>query len=420
MNTDDLIHHYLDGTATKAETDQLSHLIETDVITRDRYLALAELHAALSADESLLQIPQIPQIKHEPRPHGHLPGPWLKIAAALALLASGVWWFFSSPGMTPPMVKLISSINAQWANENTALSLNAGDAPVGLLSLIEGTAEFVTVHGASVTLEGPVVMRFEDATEIFVESGKIVCRCPTPESRVTVRTPQTQVVDLGTEFAVEARVDSSTRVAVLSGEVRVGADARGRVLHQGEAAEVRSPGMTMLRTEVVQEMVPHLPTPENAPENLNNLLRNPGFDPVSGDFWSLMDDRVRLTDSALRISSRSHRYWPNARQAVWLSDLPGRVVTASVRAKQPSADPLQPMQFAVLKIIFLGDKGRTLAYASRHFQFGGEAPDVFQKATLTAAAPPGTKGVSLELLLNARGEDRGTLIFDDAALTIEP
>jgi len=53
MNHDDLIHHYLDGTATQAEADELSQLIETDADMRTRYLALAELHAALSADETL-------------------------------------------------------------------------------------------------------------------------------------------------------------------------------------------------------------------------------------------------------------------------------------------------------------------------------------------------------------------------------
>lgn len=415
MNTDDLIHHYLDGSASDAEMEELSRLIETDAITRDRYLALADLHAALSADESLRQVRSI---KTPPVAQWSVPAMWLKAAAALALLASVAWWASPEAKMKPPMAKLISSMNAQWGDQNTALTLNAGDEPNDVLRLVDGKAEFVTEHGATVTLEGRTVMRFENATSIFVESGKVVCSCSTPESRITVRTPQTQVVDLGTEFAVEARADKSTRVAVLSGEVRLGEDVSARVLHQGEAAEVCSRGVTMLHTEVVEEMMPRLPGAASASMSLANRLQNASFD--SSRAWRKMDGHVWLADGCMRISSNGHRYWPFSQQSIWDKSLPGRLVTASVRAKQPGDDPLLSMQFAVLKIVFQGTNGKTLAYASRHFLFGGEAAEVYQKATITAAAPVGTKGVSLELLLNARGEHYGSVIFDDAVLSISP
>lgn len=410
MNHDDLIHRFLDGTASQAEAAELSQLIETDANVRNRYLDLAELHAVLSADESLREKKSRPAVNWTQRVT------WLKMAAALALLASGAWWLASPAKVMPPMAKLISSLNAQWADENTELTLNAGEAPTGLLRLLDGKVEFSTAHGAVVVLEGKTVMRFENATTIFIESGRVVCRCPTPESRVTVHTPQTQVVDLGTEFAVEARADSSTRVAVLSGEVRVGGEADARVLHQGEAAEVRSEGVTMLHTEVVREMMPLPVKAEAALHTSENLLKNPDFS--SAQVWSAMERHVLIKDGTVRISSHGHRYWPFTQQSLWQNDLPGRIVTASVRAKQDQRDPLQPLQFAVLKVIFKGKNGRHLAYASRHFQFGGETPDLFQKATITAVAPPETRGLSVELLLNARGEERGTVVFDDALLTV--
>lgn len=412
MNPDELIHHYLDGTATQAEADELSRQIESDTATRDRYLALAELHTALSADETLREVKAASVLK---RNH-HTP--WLKIAAAVALLASGVWWIVASAQVAPPMAKLISSMNAQWTDENTELSLNAGEAPTGILRLLEGKVEFATSLGAMVTLEGATAMRFENATTIFIESGKVVCRCPTPESRVTVRTPQTQVIDLGTEFVVEARADLSTRVAVLSGEVRVGEDASSRVLHEGEGAEVRSQGLTMLHTEVVREMQPRVSADNAASNRELNRLTNPSFDGDSG--WQLASGHSDIADGVLRVSSHGNRFWPSARQTLWESGLSGKIITASARAMQLPSDPFQPMQFAVLKIVFNGERGRSIAYASRHFQFGGEPVGVFHEANIKAEAPPGTKGVTLELLLNARGEERGTVVFDDAVLSITP
>ena len=86
---------------------------------------------------------------------------------------------------------------------------------------------------------------------------------------------------------------------------------------------------------------------------------------------------------------------------------------------QPKDDPLRQQQFAVLKLIFVGKDGRQIAYASRHFQFAGEEPGASQRATITAIAPPGTKGFWFELLLNARGDSKGSVIFDDAVLHVE-
>jgi hypothetical protein len=304
----------------------------------------------------------------------------------------------------------LSTESARWSDADTELRLNAGKAPSGLLRLIEGKAEFLTSLGAVVMLQGPVVMRFESATSLFVESGKVLCRCPTAESRLVVRTPQTRVIDLGTEFVVEARADESTRVAVLSGEVKVSST----VLHQGQAAEVRTKGVTMLHSEVVNEMRPSVASVQSVQGA--NLLRGADFS-SEPEVWETQSPYVVIKDGSLHLRSLGHRSWPKARQTIW-RDASGRVVTVSARAMQPVEDPLRPQQFAVLKLIFVGDGGRQIAYASRHFQFGGGEAGVFQKATLTAVPPPGSKGILLELMLNAAGEEHGSVVFDDAVLTI--
>lgn len=406
MNMDDLIQRHLDGMNTADEAAELSRRIETDASTRSRYLDLAQLHAALAADESL-RAPRFE--KAVLRPQSSWVAPVLKAAAALVLAALVFWSLKPASGPLLPLATLISTENARWSDEGTELSLNAGEPPNGMLRLMEGQAEFVTSKGASVRLTAPAAVRFDSAVSLFVESGKVLCRCPTLESRLSVQTPQTQVVDLGTEFAVEARADASTRVAVLSGEVRVDST----VLHQGQAAEVRHQGVTMLHTEVVQDMIDVRESTE-IPQG-DSVLVNGRFDTPSA--WELQDRHSWIENGALHVRSGGHRFWPNARQTLW--KVPSeRVVTASVRAMQSEDDPLQPQQFAVLKIVFVGEGGKQIAYASRHFQFAGETPYVFQKATLTAFTPPGTKGVTMELLLNARGELDGSVIFDDAALTL--
>lgn len=407
MNTDDLIQRFLDGQASPEEAAELSARIETNVEARNRYLDLAELHAALFADETLRD--EKPPVVVS-RPKWAWKAPMLKMAAAVVFMLGLIWMLNPASRLEKPMAKLLSTENARWSDAGTELSLNAGEAPSGILRLMEGKAEFLTSLGAVVMLQGPVVMRFESATALFVESGKVLCRCPTAESRLVVRTPQTRVIDLGTEFVVEARADESTRVAVLSGEVKVSST----VLHQGQAAEVRTQGVTMLHSEVVNEMRPHVASPPRAEGT--NLLRGGDFS-SEADAWETQSPYVEIEDGSLHLRSLGHRSWPNARQRLW-NEASGRVVTASARAMQPKDDPLRQQQFAVLKLVFVGEGGRQIAYASRHFQFAGEEPGVFQRATITAIPPLGTKGIHLELLLNAQGDENGSVIFDDAVLHV--
>lgn len=412
MNSHDLIQRHLDGLNSTAEAAQLSVLLEMDPAARDRYFVIAGLHAALAADETL-RAPRKKRVIAKPK--WTWVAPALKIAASMTLAALVFWWLKPASGLNLPFATLVSTVNERWENGAMELSLNAGEEPSGLLHLLEGQAEFSTSRGASVALEAPAVMRFESATAIFVKSGKVLCRCPTPESRLTVRTPETQVIDLGTEFAVEARGDSSTRVAVFSGEVKVAST----VLHEGQGAEVRTKGVTMLDAAVVREMMARM-ADEVMVAGETNRLRNAGFDSLAECGWKLAENHAMIEDGALCVSSRGHRFWPGVSQPSWQSDLNGHAVVASVSAMQPGDDPLQPMQFAVLKLVFMGEGGRPFAYASRHFQFGGEPTGVFETAHVAAIAPLGTKGVSVELLLNARGEKSGSVIFDDAVLHIGP
>ena len=53
MNHDHIIQRYLEGNASSSDAAQLSQLIETDPAARARYVDLAELHAALMANETL-------------------------------------------------------------------------------------------------------------------------------------------------------------------------------------------------------------------------------------------------------------------------------------------------------------------------------------------------------------------------------
>ncbi len=80
MNAEDLIHRFLNGQATAEETVELSRRIVSDPDVLGRYLDLAELHAALMADESLRE----EQVVHQVLP------PKRRWIAGLGQIAAGI------------------------------------------------------------------------------------------------------------------------------------------------------------------------------------------------------------------------------------------------------------------------------------------------------------------------------------------
>jgi len=321
----------------------------------------------------------------------------------------------------------MATTNARWADPNVELALSSGERLAGPLRLESGRAEFQMVDGATVVLDGPASVRFAERKVVFVDEGRVFCQCPTPESRLSVITPQTKVVDLGTEFSVEARADASTRVAVLSGKVDVKSPNAG-VLTAGEAVEVRRDVVVRLKPLTPEEMQALMPesvsTTVTHRDGGQNKLADPGLESaLPSTLWRGTDECLQSaiaagrTGNAVRIRAGRKSY-PIVKQRVETGDVSGRVVQASVWAMSPADDPLSERQFAVLKIAFLNSAGREFACSARHFLHQGLPPGVYVPAQLAAQAPPGTRSVEVQLMLAASSLKSGSVCFDDASLVV--
>ncbi|WP_009965562.1 FecR domain-containing protein [Verrucomicrobium spinosum] len=428
---DSLLNAYFDGTLSPEDRHELEQRLLSSVENQEKFWEWASWDAILgewgeelgSWKEMPCRPPRrvAPDTKRSRMLNSSLLTSWSFGLAGFVFVALVLCLNLGDPGVKPSAALLVSTVNARWSDDTPALSVTAGNDPAGRdLSLIEGTAEFQTLHGASVLMEGPASIRFEGPTSLFVRSGKVVCRCPTPASRLTVNTSQTSVEDLGTDFTVEAREDQSTRVAVLSGEVKVGGGKGGTVLRKGEAAEVRTLGVTMLNPEEVQQMLSSFDQSVGVPDDKDNWLKNGTFDtptPGSKD-WLFSSKGVRIENGVLLVSARKQFSWPHARQKIFGEGLSGRTFVASVRTLEHTEDPLRAGQYAVLKLNFIDKYNKAFAYAAKAFLFSGETINADKSAQLAAIAPPGTKGVSFELLLGVQRDRSGTVAFDDAVLRV--
>ncbi|MEM9367883.1 MAG: LamG-like jellyroll fold domain-containing protein [Planctomycetota bacterium] len=109
------------------------------------------------------------------------------------------------------------SVGIDWAKG--ASVYREGDVlPEGVLSFQSGLAEIDFFCGASVVIEGPAKLQIENDWAAFVELGRMRVQVPPAAQGFVLRTQSSEVVDLGTEFAVEVSEDRA-RVQVLDGEV---------------------------------------------------------------------------------------------------------------------------------------------------------------------------------------------------------
>lgn len=181
--------------------------------------------------------------------------PWLgyvAVAAATLLISLSVQWFLSSepspssthgdgPGLaTVPdyIATLVRAEGCQWGDPDTA-PVEGNRLVPGKLRLRSGVAVVRFDGGASAVLNGNCEFRLDSAGAATLVSGDVTIRAPEEAAGFMLRTPTSDVIDLGTEFSVSVEESGATEVHVAEGEIewhRPGvARERGEIVNEGKA-----------------------------------------------------------------------------------------------------------------------------------------------------------------------------------------
>ena len=129
---------------------------------------------------------------------------------------------------TPDPNRVVATITdqsqAQWVSATSRGELPDRTllGPNQRLTLARGFAEITTNRGAVVLVQAPATVETTDKDNaIRLHRGKLVGRCDTRSSKgFVVHAPGLDVVDLGTEFGVEADAVNGSTVLVMEGSVR--------------------------------------------------------------------------------------------------------------------------------------------------------------------------------------------------------
>jgi hypothetical protein len=254
---DDLLGALRDGSTDDSQMARLDALLAGDPEAQRYYLDFIDLCTDLrqyyglgraaagstAARPSLRLAGAIGSMRRWPRLAGGL-----ALAAAVALAASLLTTYFTPVRPLPLSVLaerdgvavLTRVADARW--RGTPLPSGATLQP-GRLALRSGLAQIEFYSGATVVLEGPVEFEIVSAHRSIVHRGKLRAHVPQQAQGFTIAAPGVDVVDLGTEFALDITENGRPEIHVFDGEVRLdnAADLTGHRLTTGQALRLGGP-----------------------------------------------------------------------------------------------------------------------------------------------------------------------------------
>jgi len=219
-----LIDELLDGGISEADFLRLEAQLRVDLELRHRYYARLKLENGLRIESERLG-----DVRSEPVvPFWRKYAIGLSTVASIALLiAIGVsGWKFGQRTLQDSVSNFEPSaagfavlseyLEADWGD---GVSLNRGDLlPEGALRLNSGVAQLELFSGVTVVLEGESEFEVHSPMEMTVTKGRIRVLVPPAAQGFKVNTASGEVVDLGTEFALDVTSERA-EMHVIEGEV---------------------------------------------------------------------------------------------------------------------------------------------------------------------------------------------------------
>lgn len=234
-----MIDDLVDGELSEADFLLLEAEMHIDAELRQAYydrMLMADVLGQMEAPENVFTMPPARRIN------------WSAFAA-VASLVFATWALLSRPAdssegqSTTPIVKaaeptfsgyavISGQADAQWADgaeypDNSVL-------PLGELKLESGMVRVELFSGVMLVIEGNAAFEVHSPMDMTLHRGRLHATVPEPAQGFRVNTTGGQVVDLGTEFALDVTGDQA-ELHVLTGEVEWhGSSAIERLLEEGE------------------------------------------------------------------------------------------------------------------------------------------------------------------------------------------
>ena len=251
--TDDpktLIHGYLDGQLSGEQVRELNDWIKEDPRHAQEFASCALLHDRLHdqyRSRAILEGNDLVRARSTPRDHRG----WRWGLAAAMLIGIGLsvlGWRAARRGPGGEVASLVEARDVVWGEGQPPIAVGTRLGPRDI-RCSSGTFKLMFDVGASVALEGPADLRILSGKRILALRGRITAHVDGRAKGFAIETPNTLVVDQGTEFGVEVDASGQTDVVVFQGLVDLAhsepADRPAPIkrLGRGEGMRVGSAGL---------------------------------------------------------------------------------------------------------------------------------------------------------------------------------
>jgi len=267
-----LIDDALEGTISEADFLQLEAELSVDPVARREYYDRVLLSTLLEAEAAT----QREHASDPDRVTTDIPSRnWRLAFAAMAAVCASLLLVIAWQGQAqitpngPPLaydaaVNVPGTIPSDKEQQSSGFAILSGQAdavwgdtvlatggivPPGEVRLESGLAQFELFSGVTLVIEGEAQFSILSPMEVAVASGKVRARVPEPAQGFRLLTAAGEVVDLGTEFAVNVSADQS-EVHVLDGEVEwYPTGLPVQLLKQGDATRSDTQGQTKIKVD---------------------------------------------------------------------------------------------------------------------------------------------------------------------------
>jgi hypothetical protein len=234
---DRLLSQLADGRLSDDDRQQLGAMLECDPALRAKYLEYCQMHSLLRSEHGLLTSwsPAASQAG-DAAFRSELPRrPWstrrlpfhLAVAASLIAVAVGLSVISATRSHMPyrgaETATLSKAVGARFAygvDGKTAL-VEGMQLRQGVYQLLDGLVEIQYRSGAVLVCRAPATFELVDEACVRLEDGQLAAHVPKSAVGFRIESPGATVIDLGTDFAVQAVKEKESEVHVFNGEVLV-------------------------------------------------------------------------------------------------------------------------------------------------------------------------------------------------------
>ena len=207
--------------------DRLGHAADGDTVMEDAVMAAIAGERSLATDQRAGKRRSSRSWLWSPRLFAAALAVGLVIAGGIAFVASQRRGKTEPPVAAEPIAEPQPQSHLATVTKTRFLlavdhekSLLAGvPLDAGRVAILGGAVELTIRNGVVIVLEGPGDIELKDDMRAFLHAGSAVVRVPKGMSGFRLDTASTDVLDLGTEFAVRVMPDRMTDVQVYDGAV---------------------------------------------------------------------------------------------------------------------------------------------------------------------------------------------------------